>query len=309
VRTIGLWGLLCLACAANARAQDLEPRAYAASPTGANFVVIAFTRATGDVLFDPTVPVTDVHATLNATAVGVGRTFGLGGRLALFTAALPYSWGDVTGKVNEQSGSITRSGLADLRAKLSVNLFGNPAAAPAQFVRAPRRTVIGASLTVAAPSGQYDPHKLINLGTNRWAFKPEVGVSRPAGRWVMDGYAGVWFFTENGAFYPGERRRQQDPIVALQGHVSYTFRPRTWVAFDGTWYAGGAPIIDGGAPGQSQNNVRLGAVLALPVTRGQSVKIGYSSGATTRTGTDFRNFTVAWQLLWLDRHRARPPAP
>ena len=103
----------------------------------------------------PTVPITDVHADINAATLGLGRTFGLAGRQALVTAALPYAWGDISGKVAEQAQSITRSGLTDARLKVSVNLWGTPALKPAEFVRQPPRTNIGASLSVAPPSGQY----------------------------------------------------------------------------------------------------------------------------------------------------------
>ena len=281
-------------------AQDLEPRAYSSSPTGTNFLIIGFLRSTGEVLFDATVPITDVDAKLNAGSIGLGRTFGLGGRMALLTAALPYSWGKIEGLVAEQARQITRSGLVDARFKLSVNLFGPPALPPAQFVKTPRRTVVGASLTAVAPTGQYDPQKLINLGSNRWAFKPEVGVSHPVGRWDLDAYAGVWLFTKNDAFFTGEATRRQDPIVAFQGHASYTIKPRAWVAVDATWYSGGKATVDNGPESSGVRNARVGATLSWPIFRWQSVKVAYSTGATTRSGTDFKTVAVAWQLVWMD---------
>jgi hypothetical protein len=287
-------------CSRDSAAQDLEPRAYASSPTGTNFLIIGYGRSTGEVLFDATVPLTDVDAKLNAGTVGLGRTVGIGGRLALLTAALPYSWGTVEGLVAEQARRITRSGLVDARFKLSVNLLGPPAMSPAQFVKAPPRTVFGASLTAVAPSGQYDPQKLINLGSNRWAFKPEVGVSHPAGRWDLDAYAGVWLFTKNDAFFTGEATRRQDPIVAFQGHASYTIKPRAWAAVDATWYGGGKATVDDGPETSGVKNTRVGATLAWPIGRRQSVKVAYSAGATTRAGTDFRTLAIAWQLLWMD---------
>jgi hypothetical protein len=292
--------IACLLCAATSRGQELEPRAYSSSPTGTTFLVLSYAHVSGDVLFDANVPLTDVNARLNAGTVGLGRTFGLGGRLALLTAALPYSWGTIEGRVAEQARQITRSGLVDLRLKLSVNLIGPPALRVAQFVKAPRRTVVGASLTTLAPTGQYDPHKLINLGSNRWAVKPEVGVSHPRRRWDLDAYAGVWLFTKNDAFFTGAATRRQDPIVALQGHASYTIKPRAWVAMDATWYGGGKATIDDGPPSSRLSNTRLGATLAWPIGRRQSVKFTYSAGATTRTGSDFTTAAVAWQLLWMD---------
>ena len=156
---------------------------------------------------------------------------------------------------------------------------------------------MGTSLTVTAPTGQYDGAKLINLGTNRWGFKPEVGVAVPKGRWDFDAYLGVWLFTDNSDFYPGGRRRSQDRVAALQGHASYTFRPRLWAAVDATWYQGGGARIDGGEPSGAMNNSRLGATVSFPMGRQQSFKVAYSSGVAVRTGTNFRTFSVGWQWL------------
>jgi len=300
--------LLAVLCSAPAAAQELEPRAYSASPIGTNFFLVGLSRSSGDVIFDPTVPITDVHADINAAILGVGRTFNLGGHLALATAALPYVWGDVSGKVAEQAAqSITRSGLGDTRMKVSVNLVGTPALRPAEFVKAPPRTTIGASLTVAAPVGQYYRDKLINLGTNRWAFKPEVGFSHPSGRWTLDLSGGVWLFTSNDRYYPGDSTRTQDPLFALQTHVSYNVTRRAWAAVNATWYGGADVSLNGGAPASRQNNARLGGTLALPVGARQSLKFAYSTGASTRTGSDFTTLAVAWQYFWFDRARVSRP--
>jgi hypothetical protein len=167
----------------------------------------------------------------------------------------------------------------------------------AAFARAPRRTVLGTSFTIVPPSGQYDSTKLINLGLHRWAFKPEIGVSHPAGRWTLDAYAGVWFFAENDAYFPGTSTRGQDPIVSLQGHVSYSLGRRAWLAVNATWYSGGETTIDGVRKADLQRNTRLGATLALPIGRRQSFKLSYSAGAATRIGADFRTFGAAWQML------------
>ena len=290
-----------LTCGPAADAQDLEPKAYSASPVGAAFLVVGLARSTGSVLTDPTLPLTDIEAKINGVPVAAGYTFGLFGRLALVTAAVPYGWGEVSGLVGEEARSVTRSGLTDARAKLSINLVGNPAMTLREFAKAPRRAIVGTSLTVTAPTGQYDPHKLINLGTNRWGFKPEVGVAVPKGRWDFDAYLGVWLFTDNDDFYPGGRRRSQDQVVALQGHASYTFRPRLWAAVDATWYQGGGATVDEGEPAGSMNNSRLGATVSFPMSRQQSLKFSYSSGVSVRTGTNFRTLSVGWQWLRFTR--------
>ena len=299
--------LLAMLCSIGAGAQELEPRAYSASPIGTNFLVVGIGRSSGDVVFDPTVPITDVHADINAATLGAGRTFNLAGHLLLATVALPYVWGEITGKVFEQAASTIRSGLGDARMKVSVNLRGTPALTPAEFAKAPRLTNVGMSLTVLAPAGQYYPGKLINIGTNRWAFKPEVGLSHPIGHWFLDAAGGVWLFTANDRFYQGDSTRTQDPLFVFQAHASYNVTRRAWAAVDGTWYGGAAVRVDGGPPTSRQNNARLGATLSVPVGASQSIKLGFSTGASTRTGSDFTTVAIAWQYLWFDPSLTRRP--
>lgn len=284
--------------------QELEPRAYSASPIGANFLVLGFGRSSGEIVFDPSVLVTDVHADIYAPLFGLGRTFGVFGREALVSAVLPYAFGRVDGKVGPQlqQQSITRSGLADLRVKFSLNLHGNPARTLRDFSKMQHRsTIIAASVVVQAPIGQYDPAKLINLGTNRWAFRPELGISYPWKKLYFDLYAGAWFFTQNGRFFPGDSVKEQDPITGLQAHISYSVRPRLWIALDGTWYDGGAAIVNGLPASARQNNSRVGATASLPLTKNQSAKIAYSNGVTARTGTNFNTIALTWQYLWFSR--------
>ena len=290
-------GLLCVA--ANTAAQDMEPKAYSASPVGANFLVGSYTHSTGDVVFDPTLPVSDVQASVNGYVLAVGHSFGLFGDLALVTVALPYVTADVTGKIQEEAAATSRSGLADARLKFSINLMGNPAMSAREFARAPRKPIVGASLAVQAPTGQYYDTKLINVGSNRWAFKPEIGLSVPIRRVDADLYAGAWFFSANDDFYPAGLKRTQDPVFALQAHVSWSLRPRAWIAFDSTWYSGGSSQVGDGSPSTSVNNSRAGVTLSLPVGRRYSFKVAYASGVTVRTGTDFTTYAVAWQALWL----------
>jgi hypothetical protein len=292
--------LLATLAGATGAAQDLEPRAYSASPSGMNFLVAAFAHSTGDVITDPSLPISNVSAKVNGFALGYGRTFALWGRQALVTMALPYAWGEVEGDVGEERRRVTRSGLADLKAKLSVNLYGNPALSPEEFARRRSRgLLVGASLALSAPTGQYDPTRLINLGTNRWAFKPELGMSVPWKNFDFEAYAGVVFFTRNPSFYPaGSVTRQQDPLATVQVHASYTFRPGLWLALDGTWYGGGAAHINGGPATGRQNSSRIGGTLSVPISKAQALKFAYSTGASVRTGQNFDVFSAAWQIRW-----------
>jgi hypothetical protein len=243
---------------ASSGAQELEPRAYSPSLVGANFVLGSVGRSAGEILFEPLLDVHDVEADLWVSTFGFGRTFDLAGRQARVLAVFPAAWGAVTGDVGAQPQRRDLSGLVDPRLKLTVGLFGAPAMTRTEFAHAPQRTTIGASVTIVPPWGQYDLEQLVNLGYNRWAFKPEIGVSRPLGRWTLEGYAGVWLFTTNTAYYPGVARRKQDAIVSLQAHVARALPRRIWVAFDATWFAGGVTRIERIPNSDYQRNTRLG---------------------------------------------------
>jgi len=288
--------------AASLSAQDLDPRAYAHVPVNGTFLVAGFALSHGGVVTDPAIPVTDINATVETPSLGVARSFSLFGKTAQAFGALPFSWAQASGQVLEEARSITRAGLSDMRLRLSVLVRGAPAASALEIAKAPRRTILGASLTVVPPTGQFFPDRLINLGTNRWAFKPEFAVSQPIGqRWLLDTYAGLWLFTANDSFYPGTSVRTQASMAALQAHVSYSFQRQMWLAFDATYYVGGRTTIDGIANNDRQSNTRVGATFALPVGRRHSIKLAVSRGAIVRFGANFSTFSFGWQTGWIPR--------
>jgi hypothetical protein len=297
-RIVGATALAAALCG-TARAQDMEPRSYSPSPVGLNFAGLIYGYSSGSVVFDPTLPITDVTAHVHGFAAVYGRTLDVFGRQGLATLALPFATMDGEGQVFEQTRRVTRTGPADLKARFSVNLYGNPAQTLREFAQSAHDSVlVGASLTLSAPTGQYFGDKLVNLGTNRWAFKPEIGVAVPWRKFSFELYAGVVFFTANTDFYPGGQRRQQDPLGTFQLHGSYTFRPGLWVALDGTWYGGGAASVNGGPKSERLRNSRVGTTVSLPLSRAQSLKFSFSRGAIVRLGENFTTIAAAWQVRW-----------
>ena len=288
---------LFVAGVATVPAQQLEPRAYAPNPVGVNILGLPYSYQTGAVVTDPSLPVKDVDAKINVATAFYDRTFSLFGRSASALLVIPYAWGKVTGQVGERTASLTRSGQGDMQVRLSTNLLGGPALTPEEFIHAVRGVTLGASLVVSMPTGQYDGTKLINIGSNRWAFKPELGLAYPVGKWTFELYTGVWLYTANDNFYGGNRRTQ-DPLIALQSHVIYTFLPGLWLALDGTWYSGGQTTVDGVLDLDRQSNTRYGATLAAPVGHGHSFKLAWAKGATTRIGQDFTTIGVTYQYRW-----------
>jgi hypothetical protein len=290
------------------RAQDLSPRAYLITPVRSNAVTVANVFNDGELLFEGTVPISDATGRLNMPNVTLYRSLSVFGRSANATATLAYGVGNFEGTVLGTETNVRRSGLFDSVFRFSVNLKGAPAMKLSQFRKWQQGTLIGASLKVVAPTGQYDPTKLINLGANRWAFKPEIGLSRRWGNWVLDAYGAVWLFTENPEFFsrnqyfPGVQSQTQDPIAAFETHLSYDFRPRLWVSLDGNFWYGGRTSLNGVEnPATLQKASRIGLTASFPLTRHQSIKVGYADGAYVRFGGDYKIASVAWQYSWITR--------
>ena len=247
-----------------ASAQELEPGAYWPIPKGINIVTVVNNLNWGDLAFDPAAPIDEASATINTTAFVFTGTFSLAGRSANAGVVLPVVGGHLEGLYLGEFAEAGRFGLGDPRVRLAMNLYGAPAMTPQEFASYRQRGIVGISVTVAPPLGQYDSTKLINLGTNRWSFRPELGVSRTFGQWVVELMAGVWLFTDNAEFVGG-RTREQDPIGATQIHVTYKFKPTTWLAANANYFTGGRTTIGGTAerrsPAQFTNrrDVFLGA--------------------------------------------------
>lgn len=286
--------------AASCRAQEIEPRSYSPSPSGVNFLVGVWAHSEGGVLTDPSIPVTDINAKISALATGYGRTFGLAGRSANVALVLPYIHLDATGNIGENRASISREGFGDAKLRLAVNLVGGPAMTPREFMQREPKTTLGFSLTVSAPTGEYDSSKLVNLGNNRWAAKTEFGLSHPINKWFLEAYVGAWWFQDNDDFYGGNHR-EQDPLASIQGHVSYTFKPRMWLAVDATYYDGGATRVNGVPKRDRQQNSRAGFTFSMPLGKDYSLKFNASRGATTRIGSNFTTYGVGLQYAWMDK--------
>ena len=279
-------------------AQEMEPRAYSRAPIGTQFVLATYAYQTGDVLTDASLPLRDVKVKLHSSALGYGRTFALAGRQASVTFLVPYVKGTASGTVFENELQVNRSGLGDLRTRFTMNIVGSPALDSKEFAAYKPRTVVGASLSVVAPTGQYDPARLVNIGSHRWAFKPEVGLSKPFGRWTVESAGGVWLFTANNNFFGGSRREQR-PLLSIQGGLIYTFRRRMWASANATYYRGGQTVVDGRVNNDRQGNSRVGATYSLPLNDRQSIKVAWARGLTTRFGGSLNTIAVVWQYTWL----------
>jgi hypothetical protein len=293
----GIWFVFTVLATTDTPAQDLELRLYSNTLIGLNFLIAGYTYSQGSALADPSVPLTNAEVTVHGPLLAYSRSLDLWGLSGKADAILPYACASGSAEFAGTPRTRNVCGLADPRAWLSVNFYGAPALTLDEFAHYQQDIILGASLQVAAPLGQYDPDKLLNIGTNRWFIKPELGVSKALGPLTLELTAGVTFYTPNNDFVGGQEK-QQDPVYALQGHLVYAFKYGIWAALDGTYYRGGRTTTDGVKSDDLQKNSRVGVTVALPIARHQSVKLYGGTGVFTRTGSNFNTVGMAWQYRW-----------
>jgi len=279
------------------RAQDNEPRAYSNAPVGVNFFVAGYAFTDGGLSLDPALPVKDPQLQMHNFVFAYARVIDLWGKSAKVDAVVPYCW--LSGSALYLGQTVKRSvdGFADSKFRLSVNLYGAPALSRKEFAGYRQDWIVGVSLQVSVPASQYDSTRLVNIGTHRWSFKPEVGVSKRIGRWTLEGAAAATLFTVNRDFYGGNTR-SQDPLYSMQGHAIYSFRNGAWSSLDATYFTGGRTTLNDTVKEDRQENWRVGATLTVPVDASNSVKFYLSDGVSARTGNNYLLAGVAWQHRW-----------
>lgn len=292
-----------LGVVAQLSAQDLAPRAYVITPLHSNAITITSTFNRGSLDFNGIVPINNATGTYYVGILILYHSLNFFGRSANVVASLPYAVGNFDGDVSGQSMSIYRSGMADSTFRFSVNLLGGPTMEPKEMLKWKQKTLLGFSVKVVAPTGQYDGTKLVNWGGNRWGVKPELGYSQRWGHWILDGYAGVWFYTTNPTFFAGSVSAQQHeaPIGSLEGHLSYDVKPRLWVSLDGNfWWGGITSLNEVENPQTKQTSSRIGGTVSFPISKRQSMKFSYSSATYIRFGGNYQTVSVAWQYSWIN---------
>lgn len=279
------------------QAQEIEPRAYTNAPIGVNFLVAGIGYSEGGISFDPAVRLTNANIKTDLAALAYARVLDIGGQSAKFDLIVPYA--SLNGTADYIGQPVVRdiSGFGDPKLRLSMNFLGAPALTLDQFAGYRHDLIVGGSLQVSLPIGQYDPAKLVNIGSNRWYVKPELGMSKGWGQWTLELSTGATIFGDNEDFFGG-KRREQAPIYSFQSHLVYGFSAGIWGALTAAYFTGGQTKIDGVRGHDLQQNTRIGATLAWPIDRRNSIKLHASSGVYTRTGTDFDTIGLAWQYRW-----------
>jgi len=279
-------------------AQSLEPRLYSNAPIGLNFLVAGYSYSSGALPNIPELGLRDPNLKVDTTFLAYAHVFQAFGQSGKVDIILPFA--KIHGTAYDESNQILRrdvTGIADTKVRLSYNFFGSPALSMKNYASYTQDLIIGGSLQVTIPTGNYDANKLVNISTNRWAIKPSLGVSKAIKSFIFECDIDAEFYTTNKHYY-GRTTKKQDPLYSIQAHIIYNFINGIWVGFDTNYFWGGDYKIDGVYAQKQLENSRLGATLAIPVNRKNSIKLYGSRGVVSRIGTNFDIFGFAWQYRW-----------
>ncbi|MBV8632098.1 MAG: transporter [Silvibacterium sp.] len=292
------FALIASAIPGSGRAQFTDPRTYVNSPVGLNQLEMVYAYARSDTSVDTSLIITGASLNLNQGMIDYTRYFGFLHRLAWVQPALPIA--GTNGSISGTNIGAAETGTGDSGYQAAWLLKGGPALSVEQFANFKPATTLGVSLTMTAPTGQYNSNKIINLGSDRWSFKPEIGLSQPFGpgqKWEFDAYANAYFYTDNTSYHRVEVL-SQEPLPGLEGHISYSFSDNIWAAVDTRYSFRGNILVSGVNQNASQQNFLLGTELSVSLNAKNTLIFEFADALAHQNGPAIKAFAVKYDYTW-----------
>jgi hypothetical protein len=297
-RSFSVPAALIACCPYAAHAQFTDPRTYTQAAVGINQAELDYIYARADASLDASLEVVGAHFEQNAGALSYTHNFGMLGQLAWAKVNLPFA--DVKGSIAGTGISRSVSGIGDASLQVTTLVQGGKALNAAEFENYKPETTLGVSMTITAPTGEYDPGKLLNLGSHRWSFKPEFGVSYPFGSdrdWVLDGYANIIFFTDN-TTYHGKEILRQEPLPGFEAHISHDFTQNFWASLDLRYAFRGGTFVDSVNQDDAQESLVGGAEATWSPTSNQTLVFVWAKALVYKNAPSESGVALKYIYQW-----------
>jgi hypothetical protein len=279
-------------------AQFSEAHHYDNAPVGVNQAELAFAYARSNASIDTALVVAGAQFNLSQGTLTYTRYFAFLHRVAWIDASVPLA--GVNGSISGSNIHGSATGAGDSSYAVTTLLRGGPALSVAQFADYKPATTVGMSLTITAPTGQYDASKILNLGADRWSFKPEIALSHPFGheqKWQSDLYVHAYFFTDNTSYHGTQILRQQ-PLPGLEGHLSYFIVSQAWISIDGLYTFRGSTVVDGVDQQDAQKNFMLGTEVNVSLSPRNSLVFQFAKAIVHENAPTLTGFAVKYNYSW-----------
>ena len=297
-----LRALLALLLSSPAVAQELEIRRWNQLPIDQNFLTANYAHTSGEIAFDPVLQIDDAKVELDTWLFGYIRTFELLDKTARIEIRQPWKQGTWSGTLAGTPTSIDREGLDDTFVRFAINFIGSPplkGQAYADYRDARQiETIVGTALGLQLPTGQYLEDKLINLGSNRFTFRPQLGLQHKYYKWTFEVTGTMSIYTDNTAFFNGNRL-EQDPLFAIDGSLEYDFPSGVWVSAAAGIGVGGQSTVNGVEKDDRKEDVGWSVSAGFPVTRWLAFKATYfNTDHLVEVGTSSNTLSVGLLATW-----------
>ena len=282
----------------SACAQFTDPRNYENSPVGVNQLELIYAYARSNTSIDPSIAIAGATLNLNQGTVGYTRYFSFLRRMAWIEPSVPIAV--LNGSISGTNVNRSTAGAGDSSYQVAMLLMGGPALNVADFENYKPRTTLGASLSVSAPTGLYSSDKILNLGSARWSFKPEIGVSYPFGpeqKWALDAYANSYFYTDNTSYH-GKETLKQEALPGFEGHISYSFLDNLLGSLDARYSFRGNTYVDRIDQNSAQKNFILGGELILSLNAKNSISLVFAKALVHQNGPTVTGLSVKYNYAW-----------
>jgi hypothetical protein len=283
-------------------ALDLEPLKWNHIPLGTSFAGGAYAYTEADITVDPVLQLEDMEMTLDTVAAKYIYAFELFGKSARIGITQAYQKGRWSGLLDGTPAAIKRSGWSDTFVRIAANLYGGPPLGGKDFsdYRATRKeeTIVGAALVLRLPTGDYMDDKLINLGQNRFAVRPQIGFLHTRNEWTTEVTAEIAFYTKNDDFFNGNELEQK-PLLFTQAHLIRKLGPGEWASLSLGYNYGGENTVDGDDKDNRRQNIGWALSYSYPLSRKAGIKVSYLNSKTQEsTGLDTESLIAGIAFAW-----------
>ena len=280
------------------QAQELEPRLLTNLPLKSNVLLVGYGYASGNMLLDPAIPIENFNAKVNSFMGAYARSLSFFGMSAKLDVVVPFSTADWSGTYNGNYEESSQTGFGDIRMRFSFDFLGAPSTSISKFKDYKPKTIMGFSTQVIAPTGAYDSSILPNLGSNRWAFKTQLGLAQHFDKnWVMEFYLSTWFFTPNYNYLNG-RVLKQSPFLGIKTHVIKTFNNRMWITADAGYGYGAKVSVDDVKREVTISSFIFGASVAVPISNSHTIRLVGKSSLRIKQGPNLDGVFLSYQYFW-----------
>lgn len=155
------------------------------------------------------------------------------------------------------------------------------------------------SFYITAPTGEYDKDKTLNMSSNRWAFKPSIGLARGIGSkgTIVEALAQAEFYTKNDKYGAAGAEQKKDALFTFQLMLTQFLDPQTFISADYFYESGGGTELDSVRQDDKTETQALQFAMARMITSTTQVMFRYRSDFKVENGS--RNETFQVRIAYL----------